>query len=84
MRRRFRICRLIRRLHLCLYYQDLSGFHAPNSLRSENWGSLEKVLTVFILPAEGANKTGTRKRLHRRLDLIFATPASYWTAVVGW
>jgi len=80
MRRRFQICRFIWPLH---YYQDLSGFHAPNALRTENWDSLEKALTVFILP-EGASKTGTRKRLHRRLDLIFATPTSYWTAVVGW
>lgn len=59
--------------------QDLSGFHAPDALRTAHWDTLEKALTVFILPQEG-----TRRRLHRRLDLIFASPEAYWTAVVGW
>jgi len=44
--------------------QDLSGFHAPNALRTQNWDSLEKALTVFILPDEGANKTGTPRHIH--------------------
>ncbi|KIM40321.1 hypothetical protein M413DRAFT_446505 [Hebeloma cylindrosporum] len=78
--------KLTNRLHslgLITHAMHLSGFHAPDALRTETRGSLEKVLTVFILP-ESASKAGTRKRLHRRLDLIFATPAAYWTAVVGW
>ena len=36
---------------------------------------LAKALTVFSLP--GSNKSS-------RLDLIFAVPEAYWTAVVGW
>ena len=58
---------------------DLSGFHSYNALRTEHWDSLEKALTVFKLPA----KEGVQ-RVHRRLDLIFALPDSYWTAVIGW
>ncbi|KDR75668.1 hypothetical protein GALMADRAFT_248274 [Galerina marginata CBS 339.88] len=57
----------------------LSGFHAHNALRTGHWDSLEKALTVFVLPSDGK-----RKPLHRRLDLIFASPEAYWTAVVGW
>lgn len=58
---------------------DLSGFHAHNALRTEHWDSLEKALTVFIFPPDGK-----QQRIHRRLDLIFAAPESYWTAVLGW
>lgn len=29
-------------------------------------------------------KDPQRKRIRRRLDLIFAAPESYWTAVIGW
>jgi hypothetical protein len=49
-----------------------------NALRTEHWDSLEKALTLFILPPECGIK-----RIHRRLDLIFAVPESYWTAVIG-
>jgi hypothetical protein len=58
---------------------DLSGFHVHNALRTAHWDSLEKVLTVFILPSES-----THMRVHRRLDLIFTAPEAYWTAVTGW
>jgi len=63
------------------YYSqtDLSGFHAHDALRTEHWDSLEKALIVSILPPERGVK-----RIHRRLDLIFAAPESYWTAVIGW
>jgi len=56
-----------------------SGFHAHDALRTEHWDSLEKALTVFILPPERGIK-----RIHRRLDLIFAAPESYCTAIIGW
>ena len=58
---------------------DLSSFHSHDALRTTNWDSLEKALTVFVPPAP----PGTR-RTHRRVDLIFAQPQTYWTAVVGW
>ncbi|PPQ63044.1 hypothetical protein CVT24_005990 [Panaeolus cyanescens] len=64
---------------LVTHILHLSGFHAHDALRTEHWDSLEKALTVFILPE------GTKfKRTHRRLDLIFAMPEAYWTAVIGW
>lgn len=59
---------------------DLSGFHGHNPLRTTHWDSLEKSLTVFILPPSSPFYTGVR----RRLDLIFAPPEVYWTAVIGW
>ncbi|KAH9485502.1 DNA-directed DNA/RNA polymerase mu [Psilocybe cubensis] len=62
-------------------YPYLSSFHAHDALRTTHWDSLEKALTVFVLPNPGDEET---KRLHRRLDLIFATPEAYWTAVIGW
>ena len=57
----------------------MSGYHPHNVLRTQHWDSLEKALTVFVLPYDSA-----RKRMHRRVDLIFATPGVFWTAVVGW
>ncbi|KIY69465.1 Nucleotidyltransferase [Cylindrobasidium torrendii FP15055 ss-10] len=57
----------------------LSGFHAHNALRASHWDSLQKALTVFKLP-----DVGERRRTHRRVDLIFAEPNVYWTAVAGW
>ncbi|TFK23154.1 Nucleotidyltransferase [Coprinopsis marcescibilis] len=62
------------------HLMHLSGFHAYNALRAEHWDSLEKALSVFRLPSSHDGK----QRLHRRVDLIFAAPASYWTAVIGW
>ena len=59
---------------------DLAGFHSHNPLRTTHWDSLEKSLTVFMLPPSSPFYSGTR----RRLDLIFAPPEVYWTAVVGW
>ncbi|KXN87482.1 DNA-directed DNA/RNA polymerase mu [Leucoagaricus sp. SymC.cos] len=74
------------------HVMHLSGFHAHNPLRTEHWDSLEKALTVFRLPAaplapesqSQADSSAARGRLHRRLDLIFAPPETYWTAVIGW
>ena len=63
---------------ICL--ADVSGFHGHNPLRTHHWDSLEKALTVFILPPSSPFYSGTR----RRLDLIFAPPEVYWTAVIGW
>ncbi|KAJ6491844.1 hypothetical protein C8R47DRAFT_1319589 [Mycena vitilis] len=37
---------------------------------------------LFILPPD-APGAGPR-RIHRRLDLIFAAPEAYWTAITGW
>ena len=50
----------------------LTGQNTPNSSHSD---VLAKALTVFSLPC--SNKSN-------RLDLIFAVPEVYWTAVVGW
>ncbi|KAJ2924272.1 hypothetical protein H1R20_g12822, partial [Candolleomyces eurysporus] len=74
--------RLTARLYkkgLVTHVMHLSGFHSLNALRTEHWDTLEKALTVFKLPP----KPGI-ERLHRRLDLIFALPDTYWTAVIGW
>ncbi|KAL1668985.1 hypothetical protein GGF50DRAFT_45360 [Schizophyllum commune] len=68
---------LVERLYergLVTHLMYLSGFHAPDASRSAHWDALEKALTVFVLPG------GVR----RRVDLIFAAPEAYWTAVVGW
>jgi hypothetical protein len=54
---------------------DLSGFHEYDALRTAQWDSLEKALTVYRTPNNGQ---------HRRVDLICALPETYWTAVVGW
>ena len=59
---------------------DLASFHSRNPHKSSHWDALEKSLTVFILPQSSSLYSGTR----RRLDLIFAPPELYWTAVVGW
>ncbi|RXW14888.1 hypothetical protein EST38_g10962 [Candolleomyces aberdarensis] len=74
--------RLTARLYkkgLVTHVMHLSGFHSYNALRTEHWDTLEKALTVFKLPP----KPGV-ERLHRRLDLIFTLPDTYWTAVIGW
>ncbi|KAJ3877929.1 DNA polymerase mu [Lentinula edodes] len=73
---------LVKRLHdkgLVTHVMHLSGFREHNALRTTHWDSLEKALTVFILPDDKK-----QKHVHRRLDLIFAAPEVYWTAVVGW
>ena len=57
------------------HVMHLAGFHAPDPPRSAHWDTLEKALTVFVLP---------RASTRRRLDLICAQPAAYWCAVVGW
>ncbi|EGO26473.1 hypothetical protein SERLADRAFT_447668 [Serpula lacrymans var. lacrymans S7.9] len=74
--------RFVRRLHergLVTHVMHLSGFHEHNALRTHHWDSLEKALTVFVLPGDGS-----QRRVYRRLDLIFAAPQVFWTAVVGW
>ena len=58
-----------------LMLADLSGFHEYDALRTAQWDSLEKALTVYRAPNNGR---------HRRVDLICALPETYWTAVVGW
>ncbi|KAF5355182.1 hypothetical protein D9756_005471 [Leucocoprinus leucothites] len=91
--------KLTKRLHergMITHVMHLSGFHTHNPLRTEHWDSLEKALTVFRLPAlpltprsqsqsqlQFGPSAGER-RLYRRLDLIFAPPETYWTAVIGW
>ncbi|KAJ3514753.1 hypothetical protein NLJ89_g2188 [Agrocybe chaxingu] len=64
---------------LVTHLMHLSGFHAHNALKTGHWDSLEKALTVFVLAS-----SGKQRRIHRRLDLIFAAPEAYWTAVIGW
>ncbi|KAI0062418.1 Nucleotidyltransferase [Artomyces pyxidatus] len=71
--------KLVKRLHergLVTHVMHLSSFHAHNALRTHHWDSLEKSLTVFRPPSPDATR--------RRVDLIFALPQTYWTAVVGW
>ncbi|KAJ6589871.1 hypothetical protein DFH09DRAFT_976338 [Mycena vulgaris] len=75
--------RLVNRLYDRGWYQFplyLSGFHPPDALRTSHWDTLEKALTVFILPPDASSG----RRIHRRLDLIFAAPEAYWTAITGW
>ncbi|KAL0955859.1 hypothetical protein HGRIS_002061 [Hohenbuehelia grisea] len=72
--------KLVRHLYskgLVTHVMHLSSFHEHNALRTGHWDSLEKALTVFVLPEQ-------KPRIHRRLDLIFASPEAYWTAVTGW
>src|SRR5713226_996393 len=57
-----------------MMFADLSGFHEYDTLRTAQWDSLEKALTVYRSPNDG----------HRRVDLVCALPETYWTAVVGW
>jgi len=61
----------------------LSSFRAPHRIRKSQWDSLEKALTVFRLPPETKFYDGGR-RIHRRVDLIFAPVEVYWCAVIGW
>ncbi|KAI0251130.1 hypothetical protein BJV78DRAFT_489289 [Lactifluus subvellereus] len=70
--------RLVERLRsagLVTQVMHLSGFHEYDALRTAQWDSLEKALTVYRTPNDGR---------HRRIDLICALPETYWTAVVGW
>ncbi|KAG1739124.1 uncharacterized protein EDB91DRAFT_1135971 [Suillus paluster] len=77
------LCRkLVQRLHeqgFVTHVMHLSGFHEHNVLRTRHWDSLEKALTVFVWP-----HNPSRQRIYRRVDLIFAAPEVFWTAVVGW
>lgn len=74
--------KLVQVLHernIVTHVMHLSGFHEHNTLRTHHWDSLEKALTVLCLPSNAGGR-----RIHRRVDLIFATPEVFWTAVVGW
>ncbi|KAI5988094.1 hypothetical protein EDD15DRAFT_2172942 [Pisolithus albus] len=74
--------KLVQALHeqnIVTHVMHLSGFHQHNALRTHHWDSLEKALTVFCLPSGPGGR-----RIHRRVDLIFAAPEVFWTAVVGW
>ncbi|KAG2043799.1 hypothetical protein BDR03DRAFT_989452 [Suillus americanus] len=77
------LCRkLVQRLHeqgVVTHVMHLSGFHKHNVLRTHHWDSLEKALTVFAWRHDSS-----RRIVHRRVDLIFAAPEVFWTAVVGW
>ncbi|KAJ3748630.1 hypothetical protein DFH05DRAFT_1473480 [Lentinula detonsa] len=74
---------LVKRLYdkgLVTHVMHLSSFREHNALRTSHWDSLEKALTVFKLP----DQQKKHQHVHRRLDLVFAAPEVYWTAVVGW
>lgn len=74
--------KLIKRLYDRGYVSHilrLSGFHAQDSVRGAHLNLLEKAMTIFALP-----KNAVHQRVHRRLDLIFAAPETYWTAIIGW
>ncbi|KAL1945244.1 hypothetical protein VTO73DRAFT_2095 [Trametes versicolor] len=76
--------RFVRHLHargMVTHVMHLSNFHAHDPLRTAHWDTLEKSLTVFVLPPSSALNSSVPVR--RRLDLIFAPPEVYWTAVVG-
>ncbi|KAG2153275.1 hypothetical protein DEU56DRAFT_774077 [Suillus clintonianus] len=77
------LCRkLVQRLYeqgFVTHVMHLSGFHKHKALRTHHWDSLEKALTVFVWP-----HNLSRRRVYRRVDLIFAAPEVFWTAVVGW
>jgi len=69
--------RLVARLRsagLVKYVLHLSSFHEHDALRTAQWDSLEKALTVYR----------SHNGLYRRVDLICAIPETYWTAVIGW
>ncbi|KAJ7772121.1 hypothetical protein DFH07DRAFT_734435 [Mycena maculata] len=71
---------LVNRLYdrgLVTHVMHLSSFRSPDALRTAHWDALEKALIVFVLPPPAL-------RAHRRLDLIFAAPEAYWTAITGW
>ncbi|KAI0343503.1 Nucleotidyltransferase [Trametopsis cervina] len=75
--------RLVKRLYergMVTHVMHLSSFHSHNPLKNSHWDSLEKSLTVFVLPQSSSYYRGIR----RRLDLIVALPEVYWTAVIGW
>ena len=61
-------------LRFSLTHADLSSFHAYDALRTAQWDSLEKALTVYR----------SHNGVHRRVDLICAIPETYWNAVIGW
>ncbi|KAG9312111.1 hypothetical protein JVU11DRAFT_7398 [Chiua virens] len=75
--------KLTQRLHergFVKHVLNMSGHHPHDGFRMpHHLDSLEKALTVFLLPDDPACK-----RIHRRVDLIFATPGVFWAAVVGW
>ncbi|TDL20099.1 Nucleotidyltransferase [Rickenella mellea] len=70
----------LRQRGMVTHVMHLSSFRAPNSMKRSHWDSLEKSLTVFVLPPSSPFYSGTR----RRLDLIFAPAEVYWCAVIGW
>ncbi|KAG1760599.1 hypothetical protein EDD22DRAFT_72295 [Suillus occidentalis] len=74
--------KLVQRLHeqgFVTHVMHLSGFHKHNALRTHHWDSLEKAMTVFVWRHDSQ-----QRRVYRRVDLIFAAPEVFWTAVVGW
>ncbi|KAF8528055.1 Nucleotidyltransferase [Hysterangium stoloniferum] len=85
-----RLVERLRRQGLVTHILHISSFRSSSSLRAPvgaskpdrpHWDTLDKALTIFRLPS----KEGSMERsFHRRVDLIFAPIATYWTAVVGW
>ncbi|THH18302.1 hypothetical protein EUX98_g8985 [Antrodiella citrinella] len=81
--------KLVRQLHeqgmVTHVMRESFSFHGHNPLRTTHWDSLEKALTVFILPPSSPfYKENKGHGVRRRLDLIFAHPEVYWSAVIGW
>ncbi|KAH9925944.1 Nucleotidyltransferase [Epithele typhae] len=75
--------RFLRRLYnrgMITHVMHLGSYHSQSPNRANNLDSIEKSLTVIVLPPDSSFYTGTK----RRLDLIFAPPELYWTAVLGW
>ncbi|KAI0035458.1 hypothetical protein K488DRAFT_43216 [Vararia minispora EC-137] len=62
--------------HLVTHILHSVGPRTHDPLRTTPFDALEKALTVFAPPAPSS--------VRRRVDLIFALPDVYWTAVVGW
>ncbi|KAH7101561.1 Nucleotidyltransferase [Auriculariales sp. MPI-PUGE-AT-0066] len=56
-------------------WSHLQTFHKPKPGQTPRLPGLDKSLLVFRM---------SEKHLARRVDLIFAKPEVFWTAVVGW
>ncbi|EIW80380.1 Nucleotidyltransferase [Coniophora puteana RWD-64-598 SS2] len=76
-----RLVQSLRERGILVHVMHLAGFHGHNVLRTHHWDSLEKALTILRVPSAG---DAVNAPVHRQVDLIFAAPEVFWTAVVGW
>jgi DNA polymerase IV len=61
---------------------------SKTDLREHHFDGLEKAFVLFGLPTSSPfaqRQLAMHGRiLRRRVDIIFAEPKQYWTAIVGW